>query len=59
MQKPSHEKLDVYQRSIAFLSVAVQLLESVPKGNAMIIDQLKRASTSAPLNIGATKHRYH
>jgi len=51
MQKLSHEKLDVCQRSIEFLAVALQLLESVPKGNAMIIDQLKRASTSVPLNI--------
>jgi len=51
MQKLSHKKLDVCQRSIEFLAVALQLLESVPKGNAMIIDQLKRASTSVPLNI--------
>jgi len=51
MQQLSHEKLDVYQRSIEFLAVAVQLLESIPKGNATIVDQLKRASTSVPLNI--------
>jgi hypothetical protein len=49
--KTKSREADVYQRSIEFLAVALQLLESIPKRNAMIIDQLKRTSTSAPPNI--------
>jgi len=51
LQSLSHEKLHVYQRSIEFLAVAIQLIESIPKGHGTIVDQLKRASTSVPLNI--------
>lgn len=46
-----HEKLDVYKRSIEFFSLSVQVLEKIPKGNANLSDQLKRASLSIPLNI--------
>src|SRR5277367_6005592 len=41
-----HEKLLVYQRSIAFVVWAEPILESLP-----VRDQLDRASTSIPLNI--------
>ena len=46
-----HEKLDVYQRSIEFFALTVQVLEKIPKGNSILVDQLKRASLSIPLNI--------
>ena len=46
-----HEKLDVYQRSIEFLSLSVRVLNTIPRGNAIISEQLKRASLSIPLNI--------
>lgn len=46
-----HEKLDVYQRAIEFFALTVQILEKTPKGNAILTDQLKRASISIPLNI--------
>ncbi len=46
-----YEKLDVYQVSIEFLALVVNIVEEIPKGNASIIDQLKRAAFSVPLNI--------
>ncbi len=45
-----HEKLDVYQDSIRFVSWVDTLLESIPKSLA-VYNQLERASTSIPLNI--------
>jgi four helix bundle protein len=46
-----HERLDVYQRSIEFFALTVQTIEKMPKGNAILTDQLRRASLSIPLNI--------
>ncbi len=46
----NHEKLEVYQESIAFIAWLSTLLETVSRiGN--VKDQLDRASTSMPLNI--------
>lgn len=46
-----HEDLDVYKASINFLILANGLIENIPKGNKVIVDQFKRASLSIPLNI--------
>jgi len=45
------ERLHVYQRSIEFLSLALRICASLPKGHGLISDQLRRASMSVPLNI--------
>jgi four helix bundle protein len=45
-----HEKLDVYQESIAFCGWVGDLLNDI-NGKAAAKDQLDRASTSLPLNI--------
>ena len=45
-----HEKLDVYQEAIGFVSWVEELLEGIPK-NLAVHNQLDRASTSMPLNI--------
>jgi len=45
-----HEKLDVYQESIAFCGWVGDLLNDIA-GKAAAKDQLDRASTSLPLNI--------
>ena len=45
-----HEKLQVYQRSLAFISWAEPLLDRLPK-SLSVRDQLDRAGTSVPLNI--------
>jgi four helix bundle protein len=51
LRQLSHENLDVYQRSIEFLALSTKLLASIPKGNQIIVDQLKRAAISTVLNI--------
>ena len=45
-----HEKLDVYQASIGFITWLEPLLEELPKTIA-VRDQLDRASTSIVLNL--------
>ena len=47
----SHEKLDVYSVSIDFLALSVEILDIIPRGRGNLVDQLRRASTSIPLNI--------
>lgn len=45
-----HEKLNVYQASLKFVTVAETILEKIPK-SLSAWSQLDRASTSIPLNI--------
>jgi four helix bundle protein len=45
-----HEKLNVYQASIRFITWATDLIAKV-EGKAAVKDQLDHASTSVPLNI--------
>jgi four helix bundle protein len=45
-----HEKLDVYQNSLKFITWTVPLLDKLPRG-VSVRGQLDRASTSVPLNI--------
>lgn len=47
----SHERLDVYQCSIKFLSIALGLLDEIPRGFSPLADQLKRAAMGMPLQI--------
>jgi four helix bundle protein len=46
-----HERLDVYRQAIDFLALADQMIESLPRGNSALADQLQRAATSVVLNI--------
>ena len=57
MRLMSHERLDVYQKSTQFLALTATILESLPKGNAILADQLKRASLSVILNIAEATGR--
>jgi four helix bundle protein len=45
------ERLDVYRCAIDFLAFAVRITTHMPRGNANLRDQLRRASSSIPLNI--------
>src|SRR5262245_17626804 len=45
------EKLDVYRCSVAFLALAWKICEALPRGQAALADQLRRAALSVPLNI--------
>ena len=47
----SYEKLDVYQRTIEFLSLVLGAINGFPRGQSVIRDQLKRAAMSIALNI--------
>jgi four helix bundle protein len=53
MERPllDFERLDVYRRAIDFLALAVRVTAHMPRGHADLRDQLRRASTSIPLNI--------
>lgn len=50
MNSFDHEKLDVYQVSIDFISFSADVLEHFPKGKAFLADQFQRAATSIVLN---------
>ena len=53
--------------SIEFVATVVDIIKQIPKGNSGLVDQLKRASLSIPLNIAegvgktssADKRRYY
>ena len=47
----SLQKLHVYQRSIDFLALTMDVIAALPKGNADLADQLLRAAQSQPRNI--------
>ena len=47
----SFQRLRVYQRSIEFLAVALEIIADLPKGHSELADQLLRAAQSQPRNI--------
>lgn len=47
----SFQKLDVYRCSVEFVAIAMEIGKSVPRGQAELRDQLRRAALSVPLNI--------
>ena len=51
MEYFDHERLDVYKVAIEFIALADELAENLPRGRAYLVDQLRRACTSAALNI--------
>lgn len=46
-----HEKLEVYRFAIQFVVLADEISENLPRGRAYLVDQLRRAGSSIPLNI--------
>ncbi|EMI20339.1 S23 ribosomal protein [Rhodopirellula maiorica SM1] len=50
MRQFDHEKLNAYQSSIVFVAWAADVLELIPKSQA-VHNQFDRAPTSIPLNI--------
>jgi hypothetical protein len=52
MNDPSrldHEKLHVYQLAIEFLRLALRIVAGLPRGEAELRSQFKRAALSVPL----------
>lgn len=47
----SHERLDVYHKSLDFLEIAITVNANFPRGSSALADQMKRASMSIVLNI--------
>jgi four helix bundle protein len=45
------QRLDVYRCAVRFLGLASSLAVRVPRGNAELVDQFRRAALSIPLNI--------
>ena len=45
------QRLDVYRASTEFLGATSKLVTKIPKGHGDIVDQLRRAALSVPLNI--------
>jgi four helix bundle protein len=45
------ERLDVYRCAIDFLTLAAHMTSHMPRGHSDLRDQLRRASSSIPLNI--------
>jgi four helix bundle protein len=52
-----HEKLEVYQESLRFISWLEPLLEKLPK-SLSVREQLDRASTAMPLNLAEGNGRF-
>ena len=52
-----HEKLNVYQEAIRFVSWTDELLQGIPK-NLAVHNQMDRASTSIPLSIAEGNCKY-
>ena len=53
------ENLDVYQKSVDFADQITTLIETFPKGNYYLTDQLNRASVSISANIAEGNGRFH
>jgi four helix bundle protein len=45
------ERLDVYRCAVDFLTLAARITAHMPRGHSDLRDQLRRASSSIPLNI--------
>jgi four helix bundle protein len=54
----SFKKLDVYRAAIEFLTLAGAVSTDAPKGVASVLDNLKRAASSIPLNIAEGAGRF-
>ena len=53
------EKLEVYQRAVEFAEAIFKLTNELPRGQAALADQFKRAALSISLNIAEGNGRWH
>lgn len=47
-----HDRLNVYRTAIEFVAIPNEIAQQLPRGRGYLADQLQRAATSIPLNIG-------
>ncbi len=52
------ERLEVYQKGRIFVNKILSLCNKMPKGNAFLVEQLRRASTSILLNVAEGNGRW-
>ena len=45
-----HDDTRIYKRSLELVRLTAQVIDQLPTGYAFLVDQLKRASSSVPLN---------
>jgi four helix bundle protein len=45
------QRLDAYRSATLFLATVTKLVTQIPKGHSDLVDQLRRAALSVPLNI--------
>ena len=53
-----HERLDVYHLSPAFIVLANDVAQALPRGRSYLADQLQRAATSVVLNLAEGAGEY-
>jgi four helix bundle protein len=53
-----HERLDVYRLALAFVVVANDVAQGLPRGRSYLADQLQRAATSVILNLAEGAGEY-
>ena len=53
------QRLDAYRAATEFLGVTCKLVAAVPKGYGDIVDQLRRAALSVPLNIAEGSGKFN
>ena len=53
------QRLDAYQAATEFLGVMWKLVAKIPKGYGDIVDQLRRAALSVPLNIAEGSGKFN
>jgi four helix bundle protein len=53
-----HERMDVYQVAIELVLLADEITDELPVGRAYLVDQLRRAASSIPLNIAEGAGEY-
>ena len=53
------QRLDAYQAATEFLAMTWKLVTSMPRGHSDLVDQLRRASLSVPLNIAEGSGKFN
>src|SRR5262252_6827362 len=53
------QRLDVYRAAATFLGMTSKLIADIPRGNADLVDQLRRAALSIPLNIAEGSGKFN